>query len=168
MLNFSHWLAATPASRTIQTVLWIIPTVQTIHILAVAMVVSAVGMIILRILGVAGRSQDVPQTARRFLPWIWSGLVVLAVSGATLIVGEPARDLNNPAFWTKMSLVALAIAVTLAFQLSLRRKAPIWEDAPARPAGVNYLAVATFLVWCAIMVAGRWIAYVKVPDVASG
>ena len=38
---FSKWLAATPLSHTIQTTTWIIPSLQTIHILSVAAVFSA-------------------------------------------------------------------------------------------------------------------------------
>jgi hypothetical protein len=110
----------------------------------------------------------VTQTAQRFLPWIWTGLVVLAVTGATLIIGEPARDLNNVAFWIKMSLLVLAIAATSAFQFTLRRNAAFWEQRPPIRTSLKFFAVATFAIWCAVIVAGRWIAYVKVPDLAAG
>lgn len=36
--ELSKWLAATPLSHTIQTTSWIIPTIQIIHILGVAVV----------------------------------------------------------------------------------------------------------------------------------
>jgi hypothetical protein len=119
-------------------------------------------MINLRILNLAGRSQSMRQTAHRFLPWIWTSLVVLAATGMVLIVGEPARDLNNVAFWTKMSLLVIAIATTLVFQRSLRRNAPLWEQRPVNRKSIKAFAVATFAIWCVIMIAGRWIAYVKV------
>jgi len=168
MLNFSHWLADTPASETVRNLLWIIPTLQTIHILAVAVVVSSVVMLNLRMLELTGRSQTMKQTAQRSLPWLWTSLVVLAVTGMTLIIGEPARELNNAAFWTKMVLLAIAIAVTFGFQFTLHRTAGFWEERPATRIRVRFFAAATFLLWCAIMVAGRWIAYVKVLDPASG
>ena len=37
---FCNWLAATPFSQVLQTVGWIVPAVQTVHILAVAAVVE--------------------------------------------------------------------------------------------------------------------------------
>jgi hypothetical protein len=99
------------------------------------------------------------QTARRFVPWLWTGLVVLAATGLALIVGEPKRSLPNSAFQLKMILLALAIALTLVFQLSLRRTTTFWEEKrPGRTVTV-VLAIATFVLWCAIAVAGRWIAY---------
>jgi hypothetical protein len=158
MQALAQWLASTPASAGIQRALWLIPLLQSVHILAIAMVLSSVAMIDLRILGV-GRSQTMAQTARRFVPWLWTGLVVLAATGLALIVGEPKRSLPNSAFQLKMILLALAIALTLVFQLSLRRTTTFWEEKrPGRTVTV-VLAIATFVLWCAIAVAGRWIAY---------
>jgi hypothetical protein len=160
MQEFADWLAGTAMSLTIQQALWLIPLLQTIHILAIAMVISSVAMVDLRILGIA-RSQTMAQTAHRFVPWLWSGLVLLALTGAILIIGEPKRSLPNPAFQIKMLLLALAIVVTLAFQASLRRNSSIWDDASRRTA-TSVLALSAFALWCAIAVAGRWIAYIKI------
>ena len=158
MQALAQWLASTPASQSIRRALWLIPLLQSVHILAIAMVLSSVAMIDLRILGV-GRSQTMVQTARRFVPWLWTGLVLLAATGLALIVGEPERSLPNAAFQLKMILLALAIALTLVFQLSLRRNTTFWEEKrPGRTVTV-VLAIATFVLWCAIAVAGRWIAY---------
>jgi hypothetical protein len=158
---FAQWLATTPPSRGIQDALWLIPLLQAIHILAIAMVLSSVGMIELRILGIA-RSQTMTETADRFVPWIWTGLVVLAASGVVLIVGEPKRSLLNPAFQLKMLMLALALATTLAFRASLRRNIVFWEDGPHHRATRIALTICTFVLWCAIAVAGRWIAYLQV------
>jgi hypothetical protein len=110
MENFASWLAHTSVSDLVQRTLWLIPVLQTIHIIAVAMVWSSVGMIELRILGV-GRSQTMAQMAHRFIPWIWVGIVVLALTGAVLIVGEPDRWLPNPAFQLKMAALMVAVAL---------------------------------------------------------
>ena len=156
--HFAGWLAQTGPSQFIQNVLWIIPAVQTVHILAIAAVLSSVAMIDLRILGLAGRA-TMAETADRYLPWIWWGLLALAVTGVTLITGEPVRSLTNPAFQIKMGLLIAAVAITLVFQRTVRRHAPAWE-APGPAAGtIRAAALATLLLWFAIAVAGRWIAY---------
>lgn len=157
--HFAAWLSRTPISQFIQNVLWIIPLVQTVHILAIAAVLSSVAMIDLRIFGLAGRSQTMAETAGRYVPWIWWGLLVLALTGATLITGEPVRSLTNPAFQIKMALLLAAMAVTLVFQRSVRERAGAWDAAPSLPGGVKAAAVATLLLWFAIAVFGRWIAY---------
>jgi hypothetical protein len=159
MMCFTEWLSGTAASRYVQDKFWIIPTVQCVHIIAVAMVFSSVVMIDLRILGLIGRSQSMSQTAGRFMPWIWGGLAVLALSGSLLIIGEPARELLNVAFWIKISMLAVAIGVTAGFQRTLSHAAAVWEVAPGRRRWMNVLATTTVFLWMAIATAGRWIAY---------
>ena len=160
MEAFAQWLAGTALSRGIRSAPWLIPLLQSIHILAVAMVLSSVAMVELRIVGVA-KSLTMTETADRFAPWIWAGVVVLAASGLVLIAGEPDRSLLNPAFQLKMVMLALALAVTLAFQASLRKNAALWEENPRQRRATVALTICTFVLWCAVAVAGRWIAYLQ-------
>jgi len=71
--TFASWLLQTPASQIIQNVFWIIPLVHTLHILAIAVILSSVAMIDLRIFGLAGRCATMMQTADRYLPWPTAG-----------------------------------------------------------------------------------------------
>src|SRR5512146_2933929 len=129
--NFAQWLSDTPPSRLIQDVLWIIPAVQTMHILAIAVVLSSVAMIELRLFGLVGRSTPLAQTAARFLPWLWWGTLALAITGLILITAEPGRALTNPAFQLKMALLLVAVLVTFAFHRSVRQISVLWNG-PAR------------------------------------
>jgi uncharacterized membrane protein SirB2 len=158
---FAQWLAATPFSRGIARTFWLIPVLQSIHILAIAVVLSSVAMIELRIVGLV-KSQPMAQTAHRFLPWLWVGLLLLAATGILLIAGEPKRSLPNPAFQLKMLLLAIAILMTLAFQASVRPTTTLWTRNSSAGWLAGLLAISVFLLWCAIAVAGRWIAYVRV------
>src|SRR5580692_36747 len=117
--DFSKWLAATALSHTIQTTGWIIPTLQTIHILAVAVVFSAAVVVDLRIWRLLQRDVPLPEVARRFLPTIWPVLLILLITGSLLIIGEPRRSLLNTTFYLKMALLALALTLTGALQWSL-------------------------------------------------
>src|SRR6202162_3170632 len=110
--DFIHWLGATPASLAIQKIFWVIPTVQTIHILAISVVVASMAMFDLRLLGLAGKRNSIASLSRRFMPWLWGALIVLAVSGSILIIGEPKRALGNVFFAMKMCMLAMAIVVT--------------------------------------------------------
>src|SRR5258708_21671108 len=80
MEAFAQWLAGTSFSHGVQRTLWLIPVLQSIHILGIAVVLSSVAMIELRIVGVV-KSQTMIQTAHRFLPWLWAGLILLAATG---------------------------------------------------------------------------------------
>jgi hypothetical protein len=158
----SNWLEATPASATIQTVEWIIPTVQTIHILAISAVMGAIVLVDLRLLGVAMRSQPAADVARRLLPHVWYALIVLLTSGAILITGEPGRSLLNPAFALKMSLLAISIIMTIFLQRSARQSTPFWNLQPNHRAAPTMVAVISLALWVGILFAGRWIAYAGV------
>ena len=159
--KFCDWLALTPISMTIQSVEWIIPAVQSVHILAIAIVMSSVIMVDLRLMGLLGHSQSITGMARRFIPWVWWALVVLLLTGLVLITAEPRRDLLNPVFQTKMALVVVAIVVTAIFQETVRRNMEFWDLSPGKRAGAWATAVVSLLVWTAIVGCGRWIAYVE-------
>jgi putative copper export protein len=159
--EFSKWLAATELSHTIQTTSWIIPSLQTIHILCVAAVFSSAILVDLRIWRLLERDVPLPEMARRFLPTIWPVLLVLLVTGSLLIIGEPRRSLLNSTFYLKMALLALAIVLTIALQRSISSSPDSWDrDLTRRMAG-RFAATLSILVWCGILFAGRWIAYTQ-------
>ena len=159
---FCEWLAQTPVSLMIQNVSWIIPSVQSIHILCIAIVMSAVFMVDLRFLGVIGRDQPVAAYTSRFLTWIWPTLVVLLISGSILITGEPTRSLENPAFQTKMVLLILAMITTAVLQRPTAKDPAYWELRPSRKLSAAGLAVLSLVLWVGIVFAGRWIAYMNI------
>jgi hypothetical protein len=159
--QFCDWLSQTPISMTFQSVQWIIPMVQSVHILAIAIVMSSVIMVDLRLMGLMGHTQSISGLARRFLPWVWWSLLVLLVTGAILITAEPRRDLLNPVFQAKMALLVVAMAVTAVFQTTVARNMEIWDLSPSKRSGAWVTAVLSLLVWTAIVGCGRWIAYVE-------
>jgi hypothetical protein len=158
--DFINWLGATPVSLVIQKVFWIIPTVQTIHILAISVVLASMAMFDLRLLGLAGKRNSIASLARRFMPWLWGALIVLAVSGSILIIGEPKRALGNVFFAMKMGMLATAIIVTLGFQVILKRDLAGGSDlAPAHFGVARIVGLMSLVLWVGIAVAGRLIAY---------
>src|SRR6266852_4020296 len=156
--EFSKWLAATSLSHTIQTVGWIIPTLQTIHILSVAVVFSSAVLVDFRILRLFERDVPLPQVTRRFLPTIWSVVVILLLTGSLLIIGEPRRSLLNSTFYLKMTLLIVAVLLTAGLQWSF---ATARDQGRARLIAGQVVATASILVWCGVLFAGRWIAYTQ-------
>lgn len=156
LATFVNWLGNTSFSMAIQNYYWVVPVVQSIHILGIATIMASVLMLDLRLLGVVGRTQSIPEVAHRFLPWMWGALAVLACSGSLLIIGEPGRELESVIFWAKMVLLACAITLTGTFQYVLNSRAGFWERHPVPRHIVGALSI---LIFVAIVAAGRWIAY---------
>ena len=74
MKQFALWLSSTPPSVFIQEHnAWTIPTMQSVHIVGIALVIGSALMLQLQILGWAGRDQTLPQTVRR-----WGAFAVTA------------------------------------------------------------------------------------------
>ena len=160
--DLSKWLAATPLSHTIQANGWVIPTLQTIHILSVAVLFSSAILVDLRFYRALQRDVPLADVARRFLPTIWPVLLILLITGSLLIIGEPRRSLLNNTFYLKMALLAVAVLLTLALQWSLRVAPEFWERDRRRRIAGQLAATVSILVWCGILFAGRWIAYTQV------
>lgn len=156
--SVANWLSSTSLNAILGTHLWVTPAVQTIHILAIALIMSAILLTDLRVLGAIG--QDVPtrQFSARYLPWIGAALLTLLLSGTVLIVGEPHRSLGNQIFYLKMGLLILAIAVTAAIHWPVLYQQDFWRPLGRRIA-LRSLAVLSLGIWISIVFAGRWIAY---------
>lgn len=153
--NFCNWLSSTPLSLKIQTILWIIPAVQTVHILCVSIVMSTMAMLDLRLVGLTGKSQPVSRAVGRWVPWVWGALPVMLLTGCILIVGEPTRELMNPYFRAKMAMLAIVVAITLFVYLR-NKDGAYWES---RAIVAKFAGGVSLLLWVGIVAAGRWIAY---------
>jgi hypothetical protein len=153
------WIDQTPLSQAIQATSWVVPTVQTVHILAIAVVASSALMIDLRLLGIFWTDRPIKEVFSRFLPLVWWPLLILFATGAIMIIGEPARSLKNPAFQLKMLLLVTALIVTSLLQFFQRQNATFGDlRSGPQPLAVT-VAIVSMLLWSAIIFAGRWIAY---------
>ena len=158
--QFAEWLSQTSLSILIQTHnAWVIPTIQSIHIIAIGVVLTSVLMIDLRILGWAGHDQTLRETTDRFGPWLSWALLVLLVTGISMVVGEPVRALLSLSFWLKMFLVAVGTLIAAILQITLKSNEHHWEQTLVNRRTVKSLAILTLLIWVGIVILGRLIAY---------
>ncbi len=156
-----QWIAHTKASDVVSNTTWIIPLFQTIHIMAIAVVVSTMGMLDLRLMGVSGTRHSMRSTVDRYVPWLWVAVIVLFCTGVVLITGEPERSLGNWVFQVKMGLLVAALLVTVGFSRVIKHNLDSWEQAPTHRLTAKLTGLVSLLLWVGIVVAGRWIAYVS-------
>jgi hypothetical protein len=158
MEQISEWLSNTTISQYIANTFWVVPVVQSIHILAISVVMASIGMLDLRLAGFIGREQSMRGLTIRFYPWILGALAVLLVTGLLMILSEPARELLNWIFWTKMILVIVAVAFTIPVR-SLLEDCRYRELAADKRAIIRACAIISLICWVLIVICGRWIAY---------
>ena len=153
-----HWIETSDLNMRLSLVLWFVPFVQAVHILSVSVVMSCAVFVDLRVLGILAARQSLPNFLDRFLAPLWWTLLVLLATGVSLIVVEPARELQNWTFRFKMLLILVAIALTwlVIRPLSLRDK--VGQSPPVRSI-TKVVALVSLALWAAIVIAGRMIAY---------
>ena len=157
MLEFAEWLGSTPLSVAIQSRLWLTPLLQTIHITMIGIVFVSMLVVALRVLGKLRADEPLAEVWNRFSPWFWGALGVMAGTGLVLVVGEPVRQVTALSFWLKMSLLAIGIVSALFFGRTIATASGVVEGAPS--GGARFVAVATIVLWVAIIFLGRSIAY---------
>ena len=133
------------------------PLALTIHAFGVAIIVGFMAIIGLRLLGLV---PTMPYSSlRSLIPWIWVAYFFQAISGFTLWLTKPDRYLRDGMFEVKFFFVIVAGIVMAIFGLILRREAAAWDAASkVSPRGRKYVVV-TFLLWAAVVIAGRLTAY---------
>ena len=156
MHDFAEWLGSTPLSIAIQSRLWLTPLLQTIHIVMIGVVFVSMLSVALRVLGQVRTDEPLAEVWHRFAPWFWTALGVMAGTGLILTIGEPVREVSALSFWIKMTLIVIGIASALYFGRTVAAAAAVSSVYSGR---ARVVAVATILLWVAIMFLGRWIAY---------
>ena len=158
--RFCDWLAGTWLSQLFANLGWFVPTVQTIHILAIAAVVTMLAMLNFRLLRLTRSGPALHSLAGGYVPWVWRALVVLLITGILLTITEPTRELMNDSFRLKMIMVLVLVVLTLVFRAALRRDPDYWTVSPARRLLGGAIALVSLALCVTIVAAGRLIAYV--------
>src|SRR5499427_5918070 len=119
MAELSQWFGSLPISLAMRRITWLVPMLQTLHILSIGFVLSSIIMIDLRIWGVS-RSGTAIARSERFMPWMWTALAVATLTRIALVVGAP-RSWRDSAFVAKLYMMGAATAATAALPIMLRR-----------------------------------------------
>jgi hypothetical protein len=132
------------------------PAAEILHIMGFVLLVGSIAVLDLRLLGI-GRMIPIQPLARMLLPLSRLGFVVAIAMGFLLFSADAAHVVRNPAFQTKLLLIAAAlINVVIAHAISWRRIAGWGGEAPA---DAKATALASLLLWLSVLTAGRLIAY---------
>jgi len=126
------------------------PAIITLHALGLGVLAGGNAALDLRLLGVAS---GVPlKGMARFLPLLWGALAINAVTGTLLLIAYPTKALTNPVFYLKLALIAAAAWTMLRIGGALR------DESETKP-GARALALASLVLWAAIILAGRLLGY---------
>ena len=132
---------------------WGYAIANVLHLLGMATLLGSILALDLRILGIR-RALPLSDTAGLLLPLARCGFVLAAASGTVLFAADATHVYVNPAFQVKVLLIGVALLNVLAFHATTRLAGRAEPGLCARiSAGMS------LLLWPAVIVCGRMIAY---------
>lgn len=139
---------------------WLFPTVETIHLGAMVLLVGSITAFDLRLLGLILKREAVSQLAERLLPFTWSAFGIMALTGTLLFTSDPVHKFcPNPAFQIKLVLILVAGLNTSIFHFTIYRSVSKWDNAPSPPLWAKMVGTISVILWAGVVIAGRWIGF---------
>jgi hypothetical protein len=140
---------------------WIIPLWKTLHYLAISALAGIVGVVDLRILGVA---KGLPlRPLQRLMPWAGVAFAAAAVTGVVLLRLNPSNSLGPPlnvAFAAKILFLAvIGLNDILYFATGLKRQADgvgAGEDASS---SAKIVAGVSLALWTGVVLWSRMLTF---------
>jgi len=152
---FFQWCEATTIGTAIRTSPWAFAVIESVHLLALAVIGGAVLLVDLRLLGFGLRGQRIADVARNAFPWLVGSLVVMLVTGIGLFLSEPTKCYYSTPFWVKM----LSLALAIVFTFTVRRRVTMADERRIRPLWFKVVALVSLTLWFGVGAGGRWIGF---------
>lgn len=135
------------------------PWIESVHVLAVTLVIGSIAIVDLRLLGLASRDRSVVQSTMLALPVTWSAFGIAVISGALMFSSNALSYARNPFFQVKLLLIIGAGLNMLVYHLLLGRGASAWLTPELTPHRARIAGGVSLLLWIAIAACGRWIGF---------
>ena len=159
LLSLFERLAETRWSIALHESIYMYPVVESIHVWTLAVFLGFTVLLDLRLLGVSLRAMPASELAKRLLPWMKISFAVMVISGLSLFYAIPVRTYQNLFFRVKLVLLVLAGINAVYFHYTVYQQVALWDRDQVPPRGSRRAAKASLVLWAAIVVSGRMIAY---------
>jgi len=152
--DIANSLAATPLAMEMTDSTWLFGAVESIHVVALTLVLGSIALVDLQLLGLVGRDRDTNVLIRALLPLTWSGFALAAITGTTMIFANPKGYFENFFFEAKIVLLLLAGVNVAVFHFLVHPRMTTGGGlAPRISGGVS------LVLWLTIVSFGRWIGF---------
>jgi hypothetical protein len=150
---FFNWCEGTGLALWLKSTTWGFAVIETVHIMALAVLLGTMLLIDLRLLGLGLKRQSTVELAGLLTPWIWWSFGTMVVSGICLFISEALRLSKSGPFAYKMLFLALAVTIYLTIH---RRAIARGREGAALAKAAAWLSLVS---WLGIALAGRAIAF---------
>lgn len=153
--RLEHTAFATAVSQST----WMFPTIETLHVLCITLVVGTIMIVDLRLLNITSRQRPVSELMRETLPWTWIAFVCAVITGSMLFSSSAVKYTHNGPFEAKMVLLLVAGLNMAVFHLGAGRKIHLWDRNAMTPAGARVAGALSLAIWIGVICLGRWIGF---------
>ena len=151
------WLKATALSQVMVESQWLWPIAEMLHFVGLALLVGAAGIFDLRLMGLL---KSIPLAAAMQLRvWAAVGIAINVVTGVMFFVGAPDQYIDNPAWWAKVTFLAVAIANVLVFETRHGKRMLILTAEEDTPTSFKIAGAVSIASWAAVLYFGRMLPF---------
>ena len=148
-LPLAAWIRGSP---------WAYPAVETVHIVALALLFGSIVLVDLRLLGVS-RALPATDLLHHALPVSMLAFTLAAATGSLLFLTHADDLVGNRVFVLKMGLIMLAGINAAVFHAGAGAGVRSWDSGSAAPLAARVGAGVSLALWTGVIACGRWIAY---------
>jgi hypothetical protein len=155
LLPYSFFAACekTLIARWIANSLYAFATIETVHIMGLAVLIGTMLVVDLRLLGFGEKWESPAKLAKDLAPWTWGSMIVMVSTGIPLFLSEATRLSRNIPFYYKVLFLFLAFSSHFTLHRKVTR--PHWHESW----GGKAAAVVSVTCWFGVALAGRAIAF---------
>jgi hypothetical protein len=155
-------LEASGLGQAMRQWLWLYPSIETVHIVGIALLFGSIAVLDLRLLGL-GRNLPVRQLAKHVLPWTTASFLLIVPSGFLMFTAHAGDFISSPVFVIKMCLILAAGLNAALFHAIVFPSVDVWDSQEMRrlppPPSARVSAAASLLIWISVIACGRLLAY---------
>jgi hypothetical protein len=153
-------IEGTPIATAVRESTWLFPTIESLHVLSITLVVGTIMIVDLRLINVAGRRRPVSELMRETLPWTWGAFVCAVITGSLLFSSSARKYAHNWQFEVKMLMLLLAGINMAIFHLgSSYRSISLWDRKDMTPNPARLAGGISLAIWVTVVALGRWIGF---------
>lgn len=151
------WMVGTWINHVVLSYAWSWPTLETLHFLALCLLIGALLIMDLRLIGF---QRMIPLNAvHSLMPVAIGAFLVNLLTGVGFLFGDPHTYTANWAFWAKMGLVLLAGVNFLIYFTRVEPQLLRLGPNDATPALAKAVGVASLTFWFGVLAFGRLLPY---------
>lgn len=154
-----RWLQSMAIPKAIAENEILFPWIESVHVLAIVIVVGSISIVDLRLLGMASLDRAVKRLMRDVLPLTWSAFAVAAITGSLLFSSDALNYGHNFFFRGKLILLCLAGLNMALFHLIGIRDIARWGAADQTPPAAKIAGGASLFLWICVVAFGRGIGF---------